>query len=126
MGAAQANRFGAADRGSKTLLGGKRTSVGYRQRDANDPTETSVASGDKATMTPSSGCPIGCLPLSFGRTCGGFFRSGDACARPEVTREQGGVGVSVALQGQNKGLARIDEIWIPDPFSVCAVQERIP
>jgi hypothetical protein len=53
------------------------------------------------------------------------FRSGDACARPEVTRASKG-GVSVALQGQNKGLARIDEIWIADPFSVCSVQERIP
>src|SRR6516162_911337 len=35
------------------------------------------------------------------------------------------VGVSVALHGDNKGLAGINEIWIPDPVSVCSVHERV-
>src|SRR6516165_7830376 len=34
-------------------------------------------------------------------------------------------GVSVALHGDNKGLAGINEIWIPDPVSVCSVHERV-
>ena len=36
------------------------------------------------------------------------------------------VDVSVALHGENKGLAGIDEIWIPDPFPVRPVHERVP
>ena len=35
------------------------------------------------------------------------------------------VGVSVALHGENKGLAGINAIWIPDPVSVCSVHERV-
>ena len=35
------------------------------------------------------------------------------------------VGASVALHGENKGLAGINEIWIPDPVSVCSVHERV-
>jgi hypothetical protein len=35
------------------------------------------------------------------------------------------VGVSVMFEGENKGLAGINEIGIPDPVSVCSVHERV-
>jgi hypothetical protein len=39
-----------------------------------------------------------------------------AVSSPQLTRASSGAGVSVALQGQHKRLAWIDEIRIPDPF----------
>jgi hypothetical protein len=44
---------------------------------------------------------------------------------PKRNRRHPSVGVSVALHGDNKGLAGINEIWIPDPVSVCSVHERV-
>jgi hypothetical protein len=64
-------------------------------------------------------CPTGDMRPLFAHP----FSAAAAFATLVCTRYNGSV--SVAFHGKDKDLAGMNEIWIPDPVSVCPVHDRV-